>query len=140
MLTLTNSLHFTRALRSCPFAWLWAGQAMSTLGNGAYLTALAWQVLLLTHSGTAMALILVATSVPQLIFLLIGGVIADRLPRRLVMLWSDSGRALAVMAIATLGWIGALHVGSNWVFIASGILNFALTCFALCIRGVRDLQ
>ncbi len=109
MITWTRRLHFARALRSRPFAWLWAGQTVSMLGNGAYLTALAWQVLLLTHSGTEMGLVLVATSIPQLIFLLVGGVIADRLPRRLVMLWSDIGRAVAVLCIAALGWLGALQ-------------------------------
>jgi hypothetical protein len=55
------ALHqFARALQSPPFAWLWAGQTIPTLGNGAYLTALAWQVLLLTHSDTAMGLVLMA--------------------------------------------------------------------------------
>ncbi len=90
---------FARALRSRPFALLWLGQTISTLGDGAYLTALAWQVLILTGSGAAMGIVLIATSVPRVVFLLLGGVIADRLPRRLVMLWADAGRALAVGAL-----------------------------------------
>lgn len=108
--TTTPRLRFARALRSRPFAWLWAGQTISALGDGAYTVALAWAVLDLTGSATDMGIVLVARSVPMLLFLLIGGVAADRLPRRLVMLASDAGRAAAVLAIAALEWFGVLQV------------------------------
>src|SRR5262245_63996066 len=91
---------FARALVSRPFALLWVGQTVSLLGDGAYFTALAWTVLLLTHSGTAMGIVAIASMVPRVLFLLIGGVTADRLPRRLVLLWSDMGRAVVVLAVA----------------------------------------
>jgi len=112
-------LRFARALRSRPFALLWLGQTISTLGDGAYLTALAWQVLVLTGSGAAMGIVLIATSVPRVLFLLLGGVIADRLPRRLVMLWADAGRAIAVGAIAVLSYTNTLQF---WQLIALGLL------------------
>lgn len=108
--TTTPRLRFARALRSRPFAWLWAGQTVSALGDGAYTVALAWAVLDLTGSATDMGIVLVARSVPMLLFLLIGGVAADRLSRRLVMLASDAGRAVAVLAIAALEWLGVLQV------------------------------
>ena len=108
--TTTPQLRFARALRSRPFAWLWAGQTVSALGDGAYTVALAWAVLDLTGSATDMGIVLVARSVPMLLFLLIGGVAADRLSRRLVMLASDAGRAVAVLAIAALEWLGVLQV------------------------------
>jgi MFS family permease len=106
----TTRLRFVRALRSRPFAWLWAGQTISALGDGAYTVALAWAVLKLTGSATDMGIVLVARSVPMLIFLLLGGVAADRLPRRLVMLASDAGRAVAVLAIALLEWQRTLQL------------------------------
>jgi MFS family permease len=112
-------LRFARALRSRPFALLWLGQTISTLGDGAYLTALAWQVLILTGSGAAMGIVLIATSVPRVLFMLLGGVIADRLPRRLVMLWADAGRAIAVGAIAVLSYTNTLQF---WQLIALGLL------------------
>jgi MFS family permease len=115
-------LRFARALRSPAFALLWSGQTISALGDGAFLIALAWQVLVLTRSGTAMGIVLVAQSIPRLLFLLLGGVAADRLPRRLVMLWSDSGRALLVGAIAVLGWLGLLQF---WVLVVLAL------CFGL---------
>jgi len=61
---------------------LWTGQTASTLDNGAFRTAIAWQVLILTHSGAAMGAILIASTLPQIVFILIGGLAADRLPRR----------------------------------------------------------
>lgn len=98
-----------RALRSRPFALLWIGQTISALGDGAFTLALAWAVVVQTGSATALGSVLVARSVPMLIFLLIGGVAADRVPRRMVMLASDGGRAVAVLLIALLSWLGALQ-------------------------------
>ncbi|PWT75470.1 MAG: MFS transporter [Chloroflexi bacterium] len=115
-------LRFTRALRSPAFALLWSGQTISALGDGAFFIALAWQILVLTRSGTAMGIVLVAQSIPRLLFLLLGGVAADRIPRRLVMLWSDGGRALLVGAIAALGWFGLLQF---WVLVVLAL------CFGL---------
>lgn len=126
--TLVSRIRFTRALGSRPFAWLWCGQTISALGDGAYLTALGWEVLLLTHSAGAMGLVLIASSVPRLIFLLIGGVTADRLSRRAVMLCSDAGRALAVLAIGVLGWAGVLQV---WHLILLALLFGAISAFFL---------
>src|SRR5262249_20362582 len=110
-------IRFARALRSRSFALLWGGQTISALGDGAYTPALAWQVLLLTHSGTAMGLILAATTSARLLFLLFGGMAADRLPRRPLIFWSDAGRALIVLAIALLGWTHQLQL---WHLVALG--------------------
>src|SRR6266700_132305 len=82
---IVNRIQFMRALRSQPFALLWLGQTISSLGDGAFFMALAWHILLL------------------------GGVAADRLPKRLVMLCSDAGRAIVVLAIALLGWFHLLQ-------------------------------
>lgn len=109
----------TRALRNTPFATLWVGQSISIVGNAAFTTALAWQVLLLTGSATAMGLVVIAQSVPQTLLLAVGGVVADRVPRRTVMLWSDTIRGLAVVAIAALSATHTLHL---WQLVALGLL------------------
>ncbi len=56
--SLNERLRFVRALRSRPFALLWVGQTISSLGNGAFYTALAWEVLLLTPVVSALVLLL----------------------------------------------------------------------------------
>lgn len=88
---------------------IWIGQTISNLGDGMYYLALAWQVLLMTHSATAMGIVLIASMIPRLAFMLIGGVTADRLPRRLIILWSDSGRGVVVLLISILGFTGHLQ-------------------------------
>lgn len=100
---------FARALQSRPFALLWTGQTISALGDGAFTLALAWQVLLLTGSAALMSIVVIVKYIPMLLFLLLGGVAADRLQRRLVMLYSDAGRAFVVLLIACLGWFHLLQ-------------------------------
>jgi MFS family permease len=102
-------MKFVRALKSRPFAMIWIGQTISNLGDGIFYLALAWQVLLMTHSATAMGIVLIAGMIPRLVFVLIGGVTADRLPRRLIILWSDGGRGVVVLLISILGFMGHLQ-------------------------------
>lgn len=114
-----SRLHFARALRSRSFALLWVGQTISTIGDGAYITALAWQVLIMTGSASAMGIVLVATNIPTLLLTLVGGVAADRLPRQLVLLAADAGRAGAVLVVAALG---AFHLLQLWHLVALSLL------------------
>src|SRR5215467_13489368 len=112
---LAERLHFTRAFRSRPFTLLWAGQTISVLGDAVFNIAITWEVLLLTGSATAMSLILIAQWAPRIVFLLLGGVIADRISRRLLMLWADAGRGDIVMVVAWLSWA---HLLQFWHLIA----------------------
>ncbi len=110
MAAITARIRLVRALQHRPFALLWIGQTISRLGDGAYYTALAWLILLLTGSATAMGIVVTAGIIPNVLFLLLGGVAADRLPRRLVMLWSDIGRGALVLLISVLAWMHTLQV------------------------------
>lgn len=107
--TLARRVQFARALRSRRFALLWSGQTISAIGDGAFFTALAWQVLALTGSAAAMGITLVAQTVPLVLFMLVGGVVADRLPRRMTLLWSDGGRSVVTLIVAALGLAGRLQ-------------------------------
>jgi MFS family permease len=114
-----RSFQFARALRSRSFALLWMGQTISVLGDAAFYPALAWQVLILTDSGTAMGIVAIAQMIPTLAFLLIGGTLADRVSRRLILLWSDGGRAVVVLLIAGPGWF---HLLQFWHLVALAFL------------------
>ncbi|MGI9058932.1 MAG: MFS transporter [Ktedonobacteraceae bacterium] len=109
-LTPQRGLRLTHALQSRSFAIFWLGQTMSALGDGAFATALAIAVYQLTGSSLAMGLFLMAQIIPELIFTLFGGVAADRLPRRLVLVCSDVGRAVVVLLIALLAWLSLLQL------------------------------
>jgi MFS family permease len=105
-----RGLRLTQALQSGAFAWFWMGQTTSLLGDGAFRVALAVAVYQLTGSSLAMGLFLTAQILPELLFTLIGGVAADRFPRRLVLACSDVGRAVVVLMIAGLAWLSLLRL------------------------------
>ena len=90
------------ALRERRFRLLWLGQTTSTLGDGLVPVALAFAVIkTLDGTATELGLVLAAETVPLVLFVLVGGVWADRLPRQMVMLVSDVIRG-AVQAISAV--------------------------------------
>lgn len=97
-------------LREGPFRLLFAGRAISSLGDRLVPVALAFAVLDLTGSVTDLGLVIAAQTTPLVLLVLFGGVWADRLPRQLVMLASDCVRALAQAASAALLLSGQAHV------------------------------
>ncbi len=134
MVALMRRVRFARALRSRRFALLWSGQTISAVGDGAFFTAMAWQVLLLTGSAAAMGATLIAQTVPLVLFMLLGGVVADRLPRRLTLLWSDTGRAVVTLVVAGLGFTGHLQF---WHLITlSALFGLAEAFFRPAIQSI----
>ena len=101
-------------LRDRDFAHFFAGYATSLLGTS--MSALAVSFAVLDGGGTAsdLGLVLAAGIVPQVLFMLGGGVLADRVGRRPVMLGADAARCAAQAALA-----GAVLAGhpALWVFI-----------------------
>jgi MFS family permease len=97
-------------LRHRDFRLLWTGMCVSLLGDGVFLVAMAWQVYALSNAPAALALVGVAMTVPTIVFLLVGGVVSDRLDRRRIMLGADVARGLAVGLMAVLSLTGALEL------------------------------
>jgi len=89
-------------LKRRDFRILWTGMAVSLLGDGIFLVAVAWQAYAISDHPSALALIGVATSAPQVAFLLVGGAVSDRFSRRAVLFWADALRALAVAVLSAL--------------------------------------
>jgi MFS family permease len=85
-----------------PFRLLFASLAVTLLGSWMTPVALAFAVLELTDSPTALGLVLGAEAVPFVALLLVGGVWADRLPRIRVMLAADIASAAGQGAMALL--------------------------------------
>ena len=104
-----------RPLRIRDFALLWAGATVSLAGDGVYVVALAWQVYELSDSPTALSLVGVAWTLPLGIFVLLGGIVSDRLERRRIMIAADVLRALAGATIGVLSLTGAIEL---WHLIA----------------------
>ncbi len=116
-----------RALNHRPFALLWSGQTISRVGDSLYRIALAWWVLEKTGSATAMGTVLIFSSIPMLVFLLVGGVVVDRLPRRRIMLSSDTLLGVSVGAVALLAFSNRLEV---WhIYVVSIVAGLAQAFF-----------
>jgi MFS family permease len=92
----------TAPLREREFRLLFLGRTVSVAGSAIAPIALAFAVLELTDSLAALGIVLAARIVPQIVFLLLGGVWADRLPRHLVMVGSNVLSALAQGTVALL--------------------------------------
>jgi len=97
-------------LRHRDFRLLWSGMCVSLMGDGIFLVAMAWQVYALSNAPTALSLVGIAMTVPTIMFLLIGGVVSDRLDRRRVMLAADFTRGTAVALMAVLSMTGTLEL------------------------------
>jgi MFS family permease len=89
-------------LREREFRLFFTGQLVSLLGDAVTPFALAWAVLDLTGSARDLGFVIAAKTAPLVIFLLVGGVVADRLPRRGVMLTADVARMAVQAATAAL--------------------------------------
>ena len=93
------------ALRHRDFALLWVANIVSRIGTQMRDVALAWQIYLLTKSPVALGLLGAARVVPMILLALGGGVAADALDRRRLLITTQSIIALTSvgMALATRG-------------------------------------
>jgi MFS family permease len=113
-------------LRIRTFRLLWTGLAISLLGDGIYLVAIAWQVYELSDAPTALALVGICLTVPQVAFVLVGGALTDRFERRRVLLAADLLRGVAVGVIGALAVAGDLRLWHLFVLAACFGLGSAL--------------
>src|SRR6059058_5689438 len=98
------------ALQEREFRLFFTGQLVSLIGDAITPFALAWAVLDLTGSASDLGYVIAAKTAPLVLFLLVGGVLADRLPRRAVMLGADAARMIVQAATAALLLSGTAHI------------------------------
>jgi Transmembrane secretion effector len=99
------------AFRHRDFRLVWTGQAISLVGDAAFVTALGWRAFTLFGSAR-LGIVFVCQGVGLLATLLIGGALADRLPRRSMMIASDLARLGVVATLASLDASGHLSFGA----------------------------
>lgn len=119
------------------FAWFFAGRFISTMGSVMAPVALTFAVLDLTDSTSALGEVLAARSIPMVLFLLIGGVVADRLSRSFVMQVSH------LLSTATQGMVAVLLLTGTaelWMVIVLEALNGIVSAFTFpALQGVVPL-
>jgi MFS family permease len=108
------------------FRLLFLGRTVSLFGTAFAPIALAFAVLDLGGSATDLGLVVAASTLPQVVFILVGGIWADRLPRHHVMVVSDSIAGAAQAAIAVLVLTGAAEI---WQLVALQLVRGTATAF-----------
>src|SRR6266571_1114668 len=114
------------ALAERDFRLLFIGRTISLFGSAFAPIALAFAVVRLTGSPSDLGLVLSAYMLAHLVFLLAGGVWADRLPRHLVMVTSDLASGAAQIAAAVLLLAGAAH---TWHLVVLAALRGGASAF-----------
>ncbi len=102
------------------------GQMISTFGESIYNVAFYWLAYEMTGSAWIAGVVVFCASVPYLIFGLLGGVYADRLNRKSLMLVSDLIRAVAVAVVPLLAMLDILAV---WHLAAVAFVLTTARCF-----------
>jgi MFS family permease len=123
MLGLHSSLDLSPLRQSPQFRLLWSSRAVTLLGTQLTAVALLVQAERLTGSAVMVGLLGVAEVLPLVIFGLYGGVLADRLDRRKLALWTEAG--LAVVS-ALLTFNGLLPRPMLWPLYAGAAAAMAL--------------
>src|SRR5438067_3737698 len=101
------------SLRHRNFRLFWFGQLISLTGSWMQSIGQTWLVLELTHSAFQLGLVGALQALPVLLFALVGGVFADRWPKRRVLLWTRSAamaQALLLWALIATGTVQLWHV------------------------------
>ena len=122
-----------------------ASQFLSLLGSQMQVVALNWHVYLLTHSPLALGLVGLTRVVPIVSFSLWGGVLADRLDRRRLMIATQLAMTAVALALAGVTWS---HRETLWLLYGLNFLSASAVAFdsparqALIPRLVppKDLQ
>ncbi|MDQ6848130.1 MAG: MFS transporter [Candidatus Dormibacteraeota bacterium] len=101
------------------FRWYWIAQWPTLLGTWMQVVALGFLVFDITHSSTAVAAVAAADGVPAVFLSLAGGLLADRMPRRRILLVTQSVLGVSSGALAVLALTG--HAGF-WSIIAVAVV------------------
>ncbi len=99
------------ALRHRDFRLYWGGQLISLIGTWMQIVAQSWLVLQLSNSALILGLLGALQFLPILLFSVLGGVAADRLPKRRLLLITQTSSLLLAVALAVLTQAGVVRIG-----------------------------
>ncbi len=122
------------ALSERSFRLLWLARTSSAVGDRMVPVALAFAVIGLSGSGTDLGLVLAAGMIPNVVFVLAGGVVGDHFDRARVMLSTDLVRAVSQGTIAFLLLSG--HAAVWNLALSSAIWGAASAFFTPASTGV----
>ncbi|MBR7836060.1 MFS transporter [Actinospica durhamensis] len=142
----TDSIRSTfRSLRNRNYRLFAAGQVVSNTGTWMQRIAQDWLVLTLTHSGTALGVVTALQFLPILLFSVWGGVLADRFPKRTMLMITQTLMGVLAGILGVLTVTGSITSWQIYVFaLLLGTVTAADTparqSFVVEMVGPEDLQ
>src|SRR2546423_15234451 len=132
------------ALRHRNFRLSWGGQAIALIGTWTQTVAQGYLVYPLTHSAAMLGLVTTLATLPVLLLTLFGGVLADRLPKRRVLVGTQSSAAALALILGILVATGLVQVWHVMLLAtALGVVNAldvpTRQAFVVDLVGKRDL-
>jgi MFS family permease len=110
---------------------------VSQIGDAAFIVALGWRAFTLTGKASSLGIVLMVEALGLVTTLLIGGVLADRYSRRLLLIGSDVARALIIGGLALADATGHLSFGAMVAFVA--VHGLASGLFQPAFGGILPL-
>ena len=109
-------------LRHRDFCVFWTGSFLSSIGTQFTTVAMAWQIYELTNSALQIGLLGVARALPQIALLLVGGLLADAMNRRKLMMCTQLGLFCVSTLLALLTFAG--KASPQVLYVATVFLAF----------------
>ena len=106
------------ALRNRNFAWFWLNGATQAMAQGMQFLILGWLVLDMTSSSSQLGLVIFAYGVPNLVFALLGGIIADRADRLRLLISTRLCVSALIFALAILRITDLLAIWHIYTIVA----------------------
>ncbi|MEH6945361.1 MFS transporter [Bacillus sp. JJ722] len=120
----TVKLANTTILSNRNFLFLWVASIFSGLSLSIYLLAETWYVLRVLKQPASLGIIMLLTTIPRVLFMFIGGVLADRMKRSNIMFISNGIRGLLVLLMVLLVINDLMTIWSLGVFaLLFGVLD-----------------
>ncbi len=116
-----RSLHALIALTHHDFRLFWIGQFVSTTGSQMRQAAVAWQIYVLTHSPVALGALGLVRAAPILLFSIFGGVVADTLDRRKLLLVTQVALVGVSCLLAAVTFRGSPSIWALYGLVALGM-------------------
>jgi len=112
------------SLKTRNYRLYFIGQAISLCGTWMQSIGQAWLVLNLTKSGTALGVVVALQTLPILLFGPLGGVSADRFPKRRILYFTQSASAVLALTLGTLVATGSIRLWMVYVLaLGLGLVN-----------------
>ncbi|KON90321.1 multidrug ABC transporter permease [Sporosarcina globispora] len=103
-----HKVNFVGLIKNRPFILLWLSSTASFLSLSTYLFAEQWYIITVLNKEASLGIVMMATMIPRVLFMIIGGVLADRFKKSQIMFISSLIRFLIVLIMIfflSMSWL-----------------------------------